>query len=295
MNEALRLENANASGGVEHPPFHFDYLDVVGEIKNAHAFQHEGFAFIVVTLPLVESIVDVSQRLSRSSVAVQLLRLDSRTLEPEIFRGFLAQIQLLFLISHEYTHHVHQHSMGRDQDSVWTEFPQETACGNVNFQAQELDADGYATYLVLTHILRSERRHSALSQLQRADMPYADCDELLLSCFFLAMLGFFCMFRGDILPTLYQLTHPPAATRIKYAIQVAKMWCRQFGSVPQSWFSSAQPQNLFSAVAETVGEGAKQNWDAQISLLSSAYGAQYDQRLFERFEMIRHNNEKIGL
>ena len=24
MNEALRLEGVNASGGVEHPPFHFD-------------------------------------------------------------------------------------------------------------------------------------------------------------------------------------------------------------------------------------------------------------------------------
>src|ERR1700679_891663 len=34
-NDALRLENANASGGVVHPPFHFDYLNAT--VTNAHA------------------------------------------------------------------------------------------------------------------------------------------------------------------------------------------------------------------------------------------------------------------
>jgi hypothetical protein len=43
-NEALRLENANASGGVAHPPFHFDYLNAT--VTNAHAIPHECFWFI---------------------------------------------------------------------------------------------------------------------------------------------------------------------------------------------------------------------------------------------------------
>jgi len=42
MNEALRLEGANASGGVEYPP-------VSAGIRNAHAFQHVDFSLIVVT------------------------------------------------------------------------------------------------------------------------------------------------------------------------------------------------------------------------------------------------------
>jgi hypothetical protein len=49
-NDSLSSERINASGGVEHPPFHFDFPDVQGEIKNAHAFEYEEFAFIVVTL-----------------------------------------------------------------------------------------------------------------------------------------------------------------------------------------------------------------------------------------------------
>jgi hypothetical protein len=157
---------------------------------------------------------------------------------------------------------------------VWTEFPHRATCGNIDFQAQELDADGYATYLVLTHLLRGERRQSALIQLERANMPAADCDELLLSCFFLAVLAFFCTFwHGNIVASVYQLTHPPPPVRIKYAIQVAQMWCRQFDSVPQSWFSPPRLQDLFRAATEAVGKTARQSWDTEISLLASADGA----------------------
>jgi len=58
-NRALGLEGYNASGGTEHPPYHFDFLEVSGTTVNAHAFQHEGFAFIVMTLPLVELLLNL--------------------------------------------------------------------------------------------------------------------------------------------------------------------------------------------------------------------------------------------
>ena len=187
MNEALRLEGANASGGVQHPPFHFDYLQVSDGSKNAHAFQHGGFAFIVITLPLVESLCYLSQRLSRSPLVPKLLGVDLGTIEPDVIQGLLLQVQMNFLVSHEYTHHIHLHC-DENQDSairVWTEFLDNAACGNIYAQAQELDADGYAAYLVLAFLLRGERRETALSQLSCADMPDLDGDELLLICFFL--------------------------------------------------------------------------------------------------------------
>ncbi len=71
-NEALRLEGINASGGTEHPPYHFDFLEVSGSIANAHAFQHEGFAFIVMTLPLVELLLNLSFALSQSPLVRSL-------------------------------------------------------------------------------------------------------------------------------------------------------------------------------------------------------------------------------
>jgi hypothetical protein len=294
MNEALRLEGVNASGGVEHPPFHFDYLDVAEGITNAHAFQHADFAFIVVTLPMVELVWHLSRQLSQSPLVVKLLGLDP--VDPDKLHGLLFQIQLDFLVSHEYTHHVHRHCVASHKGAagVWTEFVNDARCGSINSQAQELDADGYAAYLVLAHLLRGERRQSALAELGRADMT--DGDELLLRCFFLAVLAFFCEFwRGNIdRVSVYQSTHPSPPVRIKYMIQVAEMWCGQNGSLPQSWFSPARFQELFHAAAEIIGGTDRQTWDAQMSFLRSADGVQYDRQLFERFEAMRQKRDEFA-
>src|SRR4029077_13981113 len=171
----------------QHPPFHFDYLQVTDGSKNAHAFQHGGFAFIVVTLPLVESLCRLSQWLSRSPLVLQLLGVDPGKVEPDAIQGLLLQAQLNFLVSHEYTHHIHRHCWANQNGAigVWTEFLDDAACGNMHSQAQELDADGFAAYLVLAFLLRGERRETALSQLGCADMRDTGGDELLLMCFFL--------------------------------------------------------------------------------------------------------------
>ena len=298
MNEALRLEGLNASGGVQHPPFHFDYLDVSDGIKNAHAFQHADFSFIVVTLPLVELVWHLSYRLSRSPILVELVRFDAGTTESDALQGLLFELQLAFLVSHEYTHHVHRHCAESQSGviGVWIEFPHDTSCGNMNSQAQELDADSYAAYLVLAHLLRGEMRPSALAELGRADMPGTDGDALLLTCFFLAVLAFFCEFwRGDIdMASIYNFRHPPPPVRIKYMIQVVEMWCGQNGSVPQSWFSAARFQELFRVAAESIGETANQSWDPQMSFLRGSDGIQYDQQLFERFEAVRKNRDEVA-
>jgi hypothetical protein len=112
MNEALRLEGVNASAGVEHPPFHFDYLDVTDETANAHAFQRENFSFIVVTFPMIGLLWRSSHALSRSPFILNPLRLNPEV-NVDALHGFLFQIQLDFLVAHEYTHHIHRHCVGR--------------------------------------------------------------------------------------------------------------------------------------------------------------------------------------
>lgn len=287
-NDALRLENANASGGVVHPPFHFDYLNAT--VTNAHAIPHESFWFIALTLPLIKSVVDVSKRLSRSSVVLQLLHLDSGALRPDILWGYLGQIQLLFLTSHEYTHLIHQHSARTESSGMWTELVPQAACGSIDSQVEELDADGYAAYLVLTFLLRSERRQRALIQLEQANRPTADGDELILSCFFLALMAFYgTLWPESIRLPLDQLTHPPVPVRIDYVIQVAKMWCGQFGIAEQSWFTSPCLQDLFHAAASEVDRTNRQGWDTQIALLSNADGDRYRNLLFEKANKMRRH------
>src|ERR1035441_10397244 len=162
MNEALRQEGVNASGGVVHRPFHFDYLDVADASANAHAFQHEDSAFIVVTLPMVELVWRLTHALSRSPRIRQLLSAAPDSLDADSLQGLLFQIQLNFLVSHEYTHHVHGHCVDAPgaMAGLWTEFLGDAKNGNLKAQAQELDADGYAIYLALAHLLRRERRET---------------------------------------------------------------------------------------------------------------------------------------
>lgn len=290
MNEALRLEGPNASGGLEHPPFHFDFVDVTSGIKNAHAFQYAGLSFIAVTLPMVELIWDVSHRLSRSPLVLERLSLGPEV-NRDAFQGLLFQLQLNFLVSHEYTHHIHGHLLERTRGDteVWSEFSNHSTSGNLQSQAQELDADGYAEFLVFAHLLRGERRNTALAQCGRAELQGVDGDELLLTCFFLSLLAFFCSFwRGAIdTPFIYDLQHPLPPVRIIYAIRVAEMWCNLNKSVPQGWFNEARFRELFRAAAETVGGSAREAWDTQIAFLRSADGAEYDRRLGERFESVR--------
>jgi hypothetical protein len=285
-NEALGLENANASGGVVHPPFHFDYLHAT--VTNAHAIPHECFWFIALTLPLIKSVTDVSKHLSRSSVVLQVLHLDSGALRPDTLWSYLGYIQLLFLTAHEYTHLIHEHSAGREPSGVWTELVPQTACGSIDSQVEELDADGYAAYLVLAFLLRSPWRQRQLILLGQEKMPAVDCDELIMSCFFLSLMAFFCTLwpKSTRLP-LDRLTHPPAPVRIDYLIQVAKMWCGQFGHVEQSWFTSLRLQDLFHAGASEVDRTNRQGWDAQIALLSSADGDRYRDLLFEKSNKMR--------
>jgi len=289
MNEALRSEGINASGGVEHPPFHFDYIDVADGTANAHAFQHEDVSFIVVTFPMIELLWRSSQALGRSPVIRGLLRLDpSIDLEEQ---GLLFQIQFFFLVSHEYTHHIHRHCVLSDGALLlWTEFRNDSARGDISSQAQELDADGYAAYLVLAHLLRGEMRGKALDGLGASALPNVEADELLLTCYFLALLAFFCTFwRGRLdAQSLYQFTHPPPPVRIKYAIQVAEMWCGQNESVPHAWFNPARFQELFRSASHLIGEATRQSWDAQMAVLRSAEGTRYDERLFDAFEELRH-------
>jgi hypothetical protein len=286
-NDALRSENANASGGVVHPPFHFDYLDASS--TNAHAIRLAEYWFIVLTLPLVVSVTDVSKALGRSQFVWQLLGLDVDAMQhPDILWGYLGQIKLLFLTSHEYTHLIHRHSARREPNEMWTEFLPQDAHGSIESQVEELDADGYAAYLVLAFLLRSERRERALIQLGRQNLAKRDADELIMSCFFLSLMAFFrTRWAETIKLPVSELTHPPVPVRIDYVIQVAKMWCGQFAVLEESWFTSPRLQHLFHAAGLSDDRSRTTAWDGQVAFLKSTEGEHYRNLLFEKANIMR--------
>lgn len=293
MNQGLESENANASGGTTHPPFHFDYVEVSDGTKNAHALQHGGFSFIVVTAPLIEMLWDISQRLSRSLLVLQLLEIDPNAIRVEALQALFFQFQLAFLVSHEYTHHVHRHC-GNSVDWTWDEIPQPGRSGSLEHQAQELDADGYALYLILANYVRGAARHSALDQVGVHSRPNSEGDEFLIKAFFVALTALFCSLWPENVPvaSIYQLPHPPAPVRIDYAIRIAVMWCNQNASVPESWFSAERFRAIYIAATGAIAGGARSQWDALVTFLRSEAGKEYDRQLLEQFEMTRKGAEQ---
>ncbi len=293
-NEALRLEGINASGGTEHPPYHFDFLEVSGSIANAHAFQHEGFAFIVMTLPLVELLLNLSFTLSQSPPVRQLLGIGSAPLIQDPFRFTLFQLQFDFLLGHEYTHHVHRHCArsATGSLSVWTEFLKAEDSGSLEQQAQELDADGYSSYLLLANLLQDENRYATvLEAMGYASHRSAASDELLFTMFFVVVLNVFCAFwrKRTEVAGLYQLVHPPPPVRINNIIQVSQMYTGQNGPVASTWFNPSRFMELFRIAAAAIpgSESDRQTWDSQMALLRTPEGERYAQALFVKFEKAR--------
>lgn len=293
MNLALQSENAKASGGAAHPPFHFDYVEANDGTKNAHAFQHGGFSFIVVTLPLLEMLWDVSQRLSRSPLVLRLLGIDPGAVRLEALQALLFQFKLAFLVSHEYTHHVHRHC-GNSVDWAWDEFTQGGTRGGLKHQAQELDADGYALYLTLANYVRGAARGNALAQVGLQNRTNVQGDEFLITGFFVALTALFCsMWPENVsIASIPQVPHPPAPVRIEYAIRVAIMWSNQNASVPESWFGADRFQAIFLAATGAIASGARPRWDALVSFLRSDAGKAYDRQLSEQFELVRKASER---
>jgi len=286
-NEALGMENANASGGVVHPPIHFDFLD--STLTNAHAIPLDDYWYIVLTLPLVISISETAKALSRSQSVLQLLNLKIEEMQhPDILWSFLGQILMLFLTAHEYTHLVHKHKAGTVLSGMWTEFTISDDQGGIESQAEELNADSYSAYLNLAFLLRSERRERALIQFGRDTLPRRDADELIVSCYLLALMAFFrTRWPANISTPLDQLSHPPVPVRIDYLIKTVGMWCGQFDVLDQPWFTSPQITALFQAAATGGNELNQKDWDVQVAFLTSAPGDVYRNLVFEKAEKLR--------
>jgi hypothetical protein len=291
FNEGLRRENTNVSGGVAHPPFHVDYL--AADTPNALAFQYEGYAFVVMTTPLVEMLLNICERLSASHSIARILGLDASHSRLEGVYATLCATQLGFLIAHEYTHHIHRHFFHTEFASgIWNEGLDNSRAGGLADQAKEVDADAYSVYIVLTDLITGERRPKALAILGTGAAPDSVADERLLASFVVAVGSFFyslptCKFDPN---AVYNRTHPPQAARISYVMDAVRSWLAQnrpslLVQVTPEWYQSI----MRKVAASMYGASGEQDWDEQIDFLLSAGGKTYGAQLSEGFNRLVQN------
>jgi hypothetical protein len=235
---------------------------------------------------LVYQLGDVSVALSRSDAVTDLLNIQPT---PEVHDGLhaiLFRTSLSFVTGHEYAHIVHGHLNERSDKSIsFNEITDEGEIGGLEQQTMELDADGYGgVYHGLSNFFRKEVRDNELLSLQITDRSPESQDEVLFSCFVLAVGGFlFARPPVDVIKSnVYTLTHPPQLARLNFAMEAAISWCRQNRPALAVWMTPDRFRRLIRPGAEAIwGVDGGLRWQEQIVFLESTAGKEYFRKLGE--------------
>jgi hypothetical protein len=283
FNEALRDEKDIAEH-VPHSPFYLDYID--SDIPNAFAFHSDDYSFIGITIGLANVLWETCLRLSRSRQLANVLGIEATSGLDEPLHVVLLRIQLNFVVTHEYTHHVHGHLSGSD---FVDEIGEGGEDGNLIQQILEVDADGYAAYHVLHHLTGVEGRSHAVKLLKLAAEGADTQDQRLFSCFVAAVGAY--LFSRPPAPLdkrdIYELTHPPQAARMDCLMQRSIAWCKQNRPELAVWMGPRKFQSLMGAVADaTWGMNGGRDWTEQTEFLRSEAGAEYFKKLDKGFKSL---------
>jgi hypothetical protein len=240
LNEALSLEDKNVRQNVDHDPFHLDYID--SDHPNALAFAYLGYSFIGITIPLTTLPWNVCNHMSASMPLRTALGLDATSCDREMLHVVLFRLTLNFVVSHEWAHHVRGHVARQSRQGIWVEeIRLRSATGSMETQSLEADADGYAAYFVLAHLIdNAEGRLHVVRLLNLENASRAFQDQILFSCFLAAFSGFVFVLPPTSLEkeNLREMTHPPQAARHFFLMQHAAGWCAQNRPLLAMWMTA---------------------------------------------------------
>ena len=286
---------------LSHPPntfangrcskFHFDYADAT--CPNALAFEHGGYAFIVVTMPLVTALWHTCDHLSRAGQVTELLNLVASDQQREAIAAVLFTTQLAFVVAHEFAHHDRGHFPHPDSPAnVWMEIMPGRTAGSLRLQAQEVDSDGWAVYLVLSHLMLGQRREGTRDLLNLQAAIDNSADEILLSSFILAIVAVLSVFPRDVFDkyTLSRLTHPPQAARMNEIMRNVRSWCQQNRPALGAWMTLERFQGLMRAARQAISESnVSGDWSQQTEFFLTEAGAEYFRQLHEEVILLMGN------
>ena len=273
-------------------PLYFDYLDVDDNDENAIAtHDNQNYAFIGITLPLVFKISNVCLVLSKSDAISKTLRLRTSDEPYNELQATLFYILLSFVVAHEWSHHKHGH-LGQlsSQTRIFQEVLDSGLVGSVDDQIKEIAADGYAAFLVLTHLYDS-RRGTFLPFLKLDPSPPPEnLDQRFLAFFMMAVAGYMFLRPPDDLNgvDVYRLTHPPLAYRLNFLMREVAAWCSHNRPALEDWLMKSFGPIMNATVEAIHGvTDYRQVWANQLSFRRSDAGRQYDATLTEGIAVYR--------
>jgi hypothetical protein len=288
FNGALAVEGQHVTGHAPHAPFYFDYLD--SPRSNALAFADGEHSFVGVTLPCIRDIWIIAERLTLSDDVLSVIGVTLRPDRARIFDGMFWLI-LNFVVTHEYTHHVHGHLSGHFTTDAIDEIVGGSGAGNLRRQARELDADGYAAYFSLTFWLMDVGgRDIGVEYFDIGALSPEVQDRVLLSSFLVAFAGFTFLRQPAALDPVrvYWDTHPPQSLRLEMGTRHAEKWCREFRPLLTTWMNRDRYSALMRPVTAVMWSGAHAaGWDAQNAFMRTPEGVKYRDALFAELDAFR--------
>src|SRR5439155_10564102 len=145
--------------------------------------------------------------------------------------------------------------------------------GNIEQQARESDADGYAIYFLLTNVFDgSQERAHLLGIVGQEHAPEAAQDEILLCAFIMAAAAFMFIQSPQTLTEhdVYRRTHPLHAARLALMMKAANAWCLQNRPALGEWMTREQFQTVARPVAAAIwGPDGSDKWSEQLAFLFS--------------------------
>ena len=257
-------------------PMYLDYIDADDE--NAIATTDgQSYAFVGITLPLVFKISDVSVVLSKAPSITTALQLNVSAEPYNDLQGTLFYILVSFVVGHEWSHHKHGHLQQLSfPKAIFQEITNSGIAGSIETQLQEIGADGYSAFFLLSHILDHRDTFLPWLNLDPAAPPVF-FDQVFLSLFVIAFASFLLLRPPELLgaDTVYRFTHPPAAARMNFFLRETAGWC-SFNRPPLEGWLVSNSLGLINLTADAIlGAGGAQRWRQQIDFLKSDDGMKY--------------------
>jgi hypothetical protein len=275
---------------------HFDYVKAT--VENAIAFQYDHHAFVGLTVPLADRIVDTCQTVAVSPTINALVRPGwAGPIPPAQISTAFFGIQLQFIACHELGHHFHGHQ-SENPEGLFEEFSsaEEVAVpSRLDKQAREVDADGYSVHMVLNNLFSGEPRDKTLKLLGWS-RPTENADAATLKLFLLAVGAYFYTrpFADFSAKTVDSLTHPFALARMNVVMHEVREWARKHSPHLLRRTKERRFEQLMAAIEQALPSPPKPSvgapgvdWHQQGRFLRSAQGREYWARLFERRSTLR--------
>jgi hypothetical protein len=265
FNEAL-AQRKKVPEHLDDLLFYLDYID--SDFSNAVAFRDGSSAFIGITVPLVYELLKICALLSDSEPIRRILGLENTQELRDWLNVVLFRHLLSLVVTHEFTHHVHGHVLKhQSQSKFFSEFVAGNQNSNIERQAEEADADGYAAYHVLANFIDGGARKN-ISAVLKLDSAAPDVvDQVPFSCFVIVAGAF--LFRPPRLILQRRISlvcrtprKPPGST---YLMRHSILRCEENWPSPPNCSRGGQRKTC--AAAACRDRGSNENTGLNPSLL----------------------------